>query len=79
MAVETLSIELEERLAAAIRTAAAQEGVTESEWLGRLATANLRQRFIRAQLEAFATPLEPQTEAEIHELIDLAKRKRNAS
>ena len=76
MAVETLSIELEEQLAAAVRAAAGEEGVSESEWLVRIATAHLRQQRIRAQLEAFATPLEPQTEAEILEMVDIAKRRR---
>jgi hypothetical protein len=79
MAVEKLSIELEEQLAAAVRAAAAEEGVSESDWLVRIATAHLRQQRIRAQLEAYATPLEPQTEAEIRELVDLAKRRRAAS
>lgn len=76
MAVEKLSIELEEQLAAAVRAAAGGEGVSESEWISRLATAHLRQQQMRAQLEAFATPLEPQTEAEILELVDIAKRRR---
>jgi hypothetical protein len=76
MAVEKLSIDLEQQLADAVRAAAEAEGVSVSDWLAGLASSHLRQQRIRAQLEAFAEPLEPQTEAEIHDLVAIAKRKR---
>jgi hypothetical protein len=80
MAAENLSISLDPQLAAAVRTAATEAGMSISDWLARLAATHLHHQRIRATVEAFAAPHDPLTAGEIHDLVDTARRrKRSAS
>jgi hypothetical protein len=74
MGVEKLSISLESDLAASVRTAAHEQGVSVSMWLADAAQAQIRQRRLREALDALAAEegeLEP---GEIDKLIADARR-----
>ena len=60
-------------LAATIRSAAAEEGVSVSTWLARAAEAKARQRALRLALDSFASEHGPLTEAEVDRLIAEAR------
>ncbi len=54
MSAEKLSISLDAELAAAVRTAASDQGVSVSTWLAHAAQAQVRQRRLREALDAVA-------------------------
>lgn len=74
MGAEKLSISLESDLAASVRRAAHEQGVSVSTWLADAAQAQIRQRLLREALDALASEegeLEP---TEIDALIADARR-----
>ena len=73
MTAEKLSISLDPRLAATVRAAAAEEGVSVSTWLARAAEAKARQRHLREALDSFAAEHGTLSEAEIDRLITAAR------
>ncbi|MGH3802709.1 MAG: hypothetical protein ACRDTD_21810 [Pseudonocardiaceae bacterium] len=74
MAVEKLSISLDSDLAAAVRAAAAEQGVSVSNWLGAAADAQVRQRKLREALDALAAELGPLHPTEADRLVAAARR-----
>ena len=73
MSVEKLSISLDANLAATVRAAAAEEGVSVSTWLARAAEAKARQRHLREALDEFAAEHGALTDADIDRLITDAR------
>lgn len=69
MPAEKLSVSFDAELAATIRAAAAEEGVSVSTWLARAAEAKARQRALRLALDSFAAEHGALTDAEIDRLI----------
>ena len=69
MSAEKLSVSFDPDLAATIRAAAAEEGVSVSTWLARAAEAKARQRALRLALDSFAAEHGPLTDADIDRLI----------
>jgi hypothetical protein len=74
MAAEKLSISLDGQLAAAVRTAAAQEGLSISSWLAEAAISKTRQRNLGEALDAFAREHGPMSNAESDAIILQARR-----
>ena len=74
MAAEKLSVSFEAKLAGEVRKAAAQEGMSVSEWLADAAAAKTRQRHLREALDEFAKEHGALTEAEIDALIEDARK-----
>lgn len=74
MSAEKLSISLASSLAAAVREAAAQEGVSVSNWIADAVVAKARQRALRHALDAFAREHGALTEAEVDEIIASTRR-----
>lgn len=70
---EKLSVSFDAGLAAAVRAAASDEGVSVSAWLAGAAEAKARQRHLREALDAFAAEHGALTEAEIDRLIGEAR------
>jgi hypothetical protein len=54
MGVEKLSISVDAELAASVRAAAHEQGVTVSSWLADAAAAEVRRRWLRSALEQVA-------------------------
>ncbi len=54
MAVDKLSVSFDPDLAATVRAAAAEEGVSVSMWLASAAEAKARRRHLREALDSFA-------------------------
>lgn len=73
MASEKLSVSFDPALAATIRAAAAEEGVSVSRWLAGAADAKARRRHLREALDAFAAEHGALTEDEIDRLIREAR------
>ena len=69
MATEKLSVSFDPDLAATIRAAAADEGVSVSQWLAGAAGAKARRRHLREALDAFAAEHGALTEDEIERII----------
>jgi len=69
MATEKLSVSFDPGLAATIRAAAAQEGVSVSMWLAGAAEAKARRRHLRDALDSFAAEHGELAEADIDRLI----------
>lgn len=74
MGVEKLSISLDAELAASVRAAAGEQGVSVSTWLADAAQAKVRQRYLREALDAAAAEFGELTDAEIDELVVAARR-----
>jgi hypothetical protein len=77
VSAEKLSISLDADLAATVRAAAAEEGVSVSTWLARAAEAKARQRHLREALDEFATEHGALTDADIDRLITEARAASN--
>lgn len=73
MSAEKLSVSFEPGLAATIRAAAAEEGVSVSMWLAGAAEAKARRRHLREALDSFAAEHGNLTDAEIDRLIREAR------
>jgi hypothetical protein len=73
VSAEKLSISLDAGLAATVRAAAAEEGVSVSTWLARAAEAKARQRHLREALDDFAAEHGALTDADIDRLIGEAR------
>lgn len=73
MAAEKLSVSFDPRLAAAIRAAAAEEGVSISMWLAGAAEAKARRRHLREALDSFAAEYGVLGDADIDRLIGEAR------
>ena len=73
MAAEKLSVSFDPSLAAAIRSAAAEEGVSISMWLAGAAEAKARRRHLRDALDDFASEHGALTDADIERLIGDAR------
>ena len=69
MASEKLSVSFDPELAATIRAAAADEGVSVSQWLAGAAEARARRRHLREALDAFAAEHGALTEDGIDQII----------
>jgi hypothetical protein len=69
VASEKLSVSFDPELAATIRAAAAEEGVSVSQWLAGAAEARARRRHLREALDAFAAEHGALTEDEIDRII----------
>lgn len=75
MSAEKLSISFNPGLAATVRAAAAEEGVSVSTWLARAAEAKARQRHLREALDSFAAEHGVLSEEDIDRLIGDARAK----
>lgn len=73
MPAEKLSVSFDAGLAAAVRGAASDEGVSVSTWLAGAAEAKARQRHLRGPLDSFAAEHGALTEVEIDRLISDAR------
>jgi hypothetical protein len=69
-----LSISLDSDLAASVRAAASEQGVSVSTWLADAAQAQVRQRRLREALDALALEQEELDPVEIDRLITDARR-----
>ncbi|MGQ0775656.1 MAG: hypothetical protein ACT4NY_14765 [Pseudonocardiales bacterium] len=74
MGAEKLSISLESELAASVRGAASEQGVSVSTWLADAAQAQIRQRRLREALDALASEEGELDPTEIDGLIANARR-----
>lgn len=54
MGVEKLSISVDAELAASVRAAAQEQGISVSSWVGAAAAAEVRRRLLRSALEHVA-------------------------
>lgn len=73
MAAEKLSVSFDPSLAAAIRAAAAEEGVSVSMWLAGAAEAKARRRHLRDALDGFAAEHGVLADADVDRLIGDAR------
>ncbi len=73
MAAEKLSVSFDPSLAAAIRAAASEEGVSISMWLAGAAEAKARRRHLRDALDAFAAEHGELTDVDIDRVISDAR------
>lgn len=73
MPAEKLSVSFDAGLAAAVRAAASEEGVSVSTWLAGAAEAKARQRHLREALDTFAAEHGALTETDIDRLIGDAR------
>jgi hypothetical protein len=71
--VEKLSISVEAELAAAVRKAAAEEGVSVSTWLGDAAQAKARRRALRHALDELARERGELSDTDIDAIIGSAR------
>jgi Ribbon-helix-helix protein, copG family. len=74
VAVEKLSISLDAELAAGVRAAAGERGVSVSTWLAEAAQAQVRQLRLREALDAVAAEDGPLSPEETDALIAAARR-----
>jgi hypothetical protein len=74
VSAEKLSISLESELAAMVRADAAERGVSVSTWLAGAAEARVRQRRLRAALDALASEIGGLDAAEVDRLVAQARR-----
>ncbi|MGH9165834.1 MAG: hypothetical protein ACRDZW_10030 [Acidimicrobiales bacterium] len=73
MTAEKLSVSFEPGLAATVRAAAAEEGVSVSMWLSGAAEAKARRRRLREALDAFAAEHGELTDPDIDRIIGAAR------
>jgi hypothetical protein len=69
MSTEKLSISLDAELATAVREAAAEEGVSVSNWLSQAAEAKARRRRLRVALDEFAAENGALSDADIDRIV----------
>ncbi len=69
MSADKLSVSFDPSLAATIRAAAAEEGVSISMWLAGAAEAKARRRHLREALDSFAAEHGELTDADVDRLI----------
>jgi len=74
MGAEKLSISLDSELAATVRTAANEQGVSLSTWLAEAAAARVRQHRLREALDALAAEIGGLDADEVDRLIADARR-----
>jgi hypothetical protein len=74
MAVDKLSVSLDEELAAVVREAAADEGMTVSAWLSAAAQDRVRNRLLRVALDELADEMVPLDAAEVARLVADARQ-----
>jgi len=74
MSAEKLSISLDSELAARVRAAANEQGVSVSTWLADAAEAQVRQRLLREALDTLAAEIGELTEDEVDRLIAESRR-----
>ncbi|MBA2471315.1 MAG: hypothetical protein H0V41_03380 [Pseudonocardiales bacterium] len=74
MGAEKLSISLDSDLAASVRAAASEQGVTVSTWLAEAAQARVRQQRLREALDVLASEEGELEAAEIDRVIADARR-----
>ena len=75
MGAEKLSISLDSELAAQVRAAANEQGVTVSTWLSDAARAQVRQRFLREALDALAAEIGELSDEEVERLVAESRRR----
>jgi len=73
VSTEKLSVSFDPGLAATIRTAAAEEGVSVSMWLAGAAEVKARRRHLREALDSFAAEHGNLTDVDIDRLIREAR------
>lgn len=73
VSAEKLSVSFDPSLAATVRAAAADEGVSVSMWLSGAAEAKARRRRLREALDAFAVEHGELTDADIDRIIGDAR------
>lgn len=73
MSAEKLSISLDSDLAATVRAAAAEQGVSVSTWLAGAAQAQVRQRRLRAALDSLAAEIGSLDAEEVDRLVAAAR------
>lgn len=73
MSAEKFSVSFDSSLAATVRAAAADEGVSVSMWLSGAAEAKARRRHLREALDVFAAEHGRLTDADIDRIIDGAR------
>jgi len=74
MSVDKLSVSFDEELAAVIREAAAEEGVSVSAWLSAAAQDRIRNRLLRLALDELARDTAPMTAEEATRLVTEARQ-----
>lgn len=75
MAVNKLSVSLDEELAVTVREAAAEEGVSVSAWLSTAAEDRIRSRLLRVALDELAREEGPMSAEEAAQRVAEARRK----
>lgn len=73
MAIDKLSISLDETLAQIVRDAAAEENITVSAWLANAAQDRIRNRLLGLALDANAGPEGRMPIEEVHALVAEAR------
>jgi hypothetical protein len=73
VSAEKLSISLDSELAATVRTAAAEQGVSVSTWLADAAQAQVRQRRLREALDSLAAEIGSLDADEVDRLVAAAR------
>jgi hypothetical protein len=71
---DKLSVSFDEELAAVVREAAADEGMTVSAWLSEAARDRVRNRLLRIALDELAAEMGPLDPAEAARLVAEARR-----
>ncbi len=74
MTIDKLSVSMEQELAAVVREAAAQDGVSLSAWLSVAAHDRIRNRLLRRALDAEAVEFGSITSGELSQLVADAYR-----
>jgi metal-responsive CopG/Arc/MetJ family transcriptional regulator len=74
VSAEKLSISLDSELAATVRAAAAEQGVSVSTWLADAAQAQVRQRRLREALDSLAAEIGGLDADEVDRLVAAARR-----
>ena len=74
MKAEKLSISMDAELVATVRSAAADDGVSVSNWLADAALARTRQRLLRDVLDELASEVGALSGADVDRLINEARR-----
>lgn len=73
MSTEKLSVSFNPGLAATVRAAAAEDGISVSTWLARAAEAQARHRHLREALDEFAAEHGELADDEIDRIIGAAR------
>lgn len=73
MPADKLSVSFDRSLAATVRAAAAEEGVSVSMWLAGAAEAKARRRHLRVALDDFAAEHGSLTDEDIEQIISSAR------